>query len=128
MWWTPPGWSRQSRLTICAKASNGRTHRLNRLGRKRSKRESMKERFDGLIEHLIAGNVFLQDAVEILERSMIQRALEANAGNQCAASKQLGIHRNTLQRKVREYGLGKGAPRKKPAGRTRSVRTTRRSS
>jgi phosphoglycolate phosphatase len=72
----------------------------------------MKERFDGLIEHLLAGNIFLQEAIEILERSMIVRALEHNSGNQCAASKQLGIHRNTLQRKMTEYqiGNGNGAP------------------
>jgi Fis family transcriptional regulator, factor for inversion stimulation protein len=75
----------------------------------------MKEKFDGLIEHLLRGNVFLQEAIEILERSMIQRALEATAGNQCAASKQLGIHRNTLQRKMQEFGIGNGrAPRRKP--------------
>jgi Fis family transcriptional regulator, factor for inversion stimulation protein len=74
----------------------------------------MKEKFDGLIEHLLRGNVFLQEAIEILERSMIQRALEATAGNQCAASKQLGIHRNTLQRKMQEFGIGNGrAPRRK---------------
>ena len=75
----------------------------------------MKERFDGLIEHLLAGNIFLQEAIELLERSMISRALEQNVGNQSAASKQLGIHRNTLQRKMAEYGLGTGRVRRKPA-------------
>jgi DNA-binding NtrC family response regulator len=75
----------------------------------------MKEKFEGLIDHLLRGNVFLQEAIEILERSMIQRSLEQTAGNQCAASKQLGIHRNTLQRKMQEYGIGNGrAPRRKP--------------
>jgi Fis family transcriptional regulator, factor for inversion stimulation protein len=77
----------------------------------------MKERFDGLIEHLLAGNIFLQEAIELLERSMIGRALEHNGGNQCAASKQLGIHRNTLQRKMTEYGIGNGRPRRKPVAR-----------
>ncbi len=74
----------------------------------------MKERFDGLIEHLLAGNIFLSEAIEFLERSMIARALEQHAGNQCAASKQLGIHRNTLQRKISEYGIGAARPRRKP--------------
>jgi len=82
----------------------------------------MKERFDGLIEHLLTGNIFLQEAIELLERSMIAGALEQNAGNQCAASKQLGIHRNTLQRKMAGYGIGNGRHRRKPvaaAGRSR---------
>ena len=51
-------------------------------------------------------------------------ALEQSAGNQCAASKQLGIHRNTLQRKMQEFGIGNGRPRRKPAARV--VRTKRR--
>ena len=82
----------------------------------------MKERFDGLIEHLLAGNIFLQEAIELLERSMIVRALEQNAGNQCAAAKQLGIHRNTLQRKMSDYQIGNGRARKKPVARAARAR------
>ena len=65
----------------------------------------MKDRFDALVEHLLDGGLFLQQAIEILEKSMIQGALERSKGNQCAAAKQLGIHRNTLQRKMVEYAL-----------------------
>ena len=75
----------------------------------------MKDRFDELVERLLDGGLFLQQAVEVLEKSMIQGALERNHSNQCAASKQLGIHRNTLQRKMLEFGLGNGRPRRKPA-------------
>jgi DNA-binding NtrC family response regulator len=66
----------------------------------------MKDKFDGLVEHLLAGGIFLQQAIEVLEKCMIQRALEHCGHNQSAASKALGIHRNTLQRKMREYQLG----------------------
>jgi len=82
----------------------------------------MKERFDGLIDHLLQGSIFLPQAIELLERSMIQRSLEQNGGNQCAAAKQLGIHRNTLQRKVREYKLENGRTRRKPAARAGRAR------
>jgi DNA-binding NtrC family response regulator len=75
----------------------------------------MKEGFDTLIEHLLAGNIFLEEAIELLERKMIEGALERCAGKQTAASKQLGIHRNTLQRKMVQYQLGNGRPRRKPA-------------
>ena len=75
----------------------------------------MKEEFDRLVEHLLGGNIFLPEAIEILEKSMIRLALQRNKGNQCAASKQLGIHRNTLQRKIREYELGTTRARRKPA-------------
>jgi Fis family transcriptional regulator len=89
----------------------------------------MKERFDELVEHLLDGGLYLQQAIEILEKSMIQGALQRNHGNQCAAAKQLGIHRNTVQRKMVAYAVGgtrtrvrrkpmtrAGDPRKKKTG------------
>jgi Fis family transcriptional regulator, factor for inversion stimulation protein len=83
----------------------------------------MKEKFDGLVDHLMKGSIFLPEAIEILEKGMIQRAMEQCGGNQCAASKQLGIHRNTLQRKIVEYELGNGRPRsRKPATRAGRAR------
>jgi DNA-binding NtrC family response regulator len=84
----------------------------------------MKERFDGLVEQLLGGNIFLEEAIEILERGMIRSSLERNGGNQCAASRQLGIHRNTLQRKMVEYGLGNGRTRarRKPVSRAAAAR------
>jgi len=66
----------------------------------------MKDKFDGLVEHLLNGGIFLQQAIEVLEKNMIQRALERSGRNQSSASKALGIHRNTLQRKMVEYELG----------------------
>lgn len=82
----------------------------------------MKDRFDGLVDQLLTANIFLEEAIEILEKNMIQKALERQSGNRSAASKLLGIHRNTLQRKMVEYELGNGRSRRKPvarAGRTR---------
>lgn len=79
----------------------------------------MKDRFDGLVDHFLSASIFLEEAIEVLERNMIQRALERHAGNQSAASKLLGIHRNTLQRKIVEYGLSNGRThaRRKPVAR-----------
>ncbi len=74
----------------------------------------MKEKFEGLVEHLVGNGFFLEEAVEILEKTMIQRALERTRGNRSAASKLLGIHRNTLQRKIVDYQIGR-VRRKPPA-------------
>src|SRR3954447_21903032 len=79
----------------------------------RTGREKMKDRFDGLVQHLVDGGFFLQQAIEILEKSMIQGVLGRNKGNQCATAKNLGIHRNTLQRKMVQYGLNGSRPRAK---------------
>jgi transcriptional regulator with PAS, ATPase and Fis domain len=77
----------------------------------------MKNEFDRLVEHLLAGNIFLEEAIELLERRMIQGALECAGNKQTAAAKRLGIHRNTLQRKMVAYKLGTSRPRRKPAAR-----------
>jgi DNA-binding NtrC family response regulator len=74
----------------------------------------MREKFDELVRHFVDKGFFLEEAVELLERSMIERSLTRNAGNQSATSKDLGIHRNTLQRKMVEYQLDGARPRRKP--------------
>jgi len=88
----------------------------------------MKERFEGLVDDLLAGGFFLEEAIELLEKTMIQRSLERTSGNQSAASKQLGIHRNTLQRKMLAYEIGarrSRGPRKPAARETRASRRKR---
>jgi DNA-binding NtrC family response regulator len=82
----------------------------------------MKETFEKLVDHLLANGFFMEEAVEILEKTLIARALERTDGNRCAASKLLGIHRNTLQRKISEYQLGEKRPRRKPVRRAQSQR------
>jgi len=72
----------------------------------------MKQTFEELVDHLMGGGFFLEEAVEILERTLITRALERTAGNRSAAAKLLGIHRNTLQRKMSDFKLERKPPQK----------------
>jgi DNA-binding NtrC family response regulator len=74
----------------------------------------MKDTFDGLVEHLMRGGFFLEEAVEILEKTLIIRTLERTGCNRSAASKLLGIHRNTLQKKMRDFKLDTARPKSKP--------------
>ena len=82
----------------------------------------MKETFDDLVDHLLESGLFMEQAVEILEQTLIARAVERTEGNRRAASKLLGIHRNTLQRKITEYKLEDQRQRKKPVQRARAAR------
>jgi DNA-binding NtrC family response regulator len=82
----------------------------------------MKETFERLVDHLLENGFFLEEAVEILEKTLIARAVERTDGNRSAASKLLGIHRNTLQRKLSEYQLDDRRARKKPPRRVQSAR------
>src|SRR3954447_26680915 len=86
----------------------------------------MKERFDGLIEHLMEAGFFLEQAVEILERGMIERALQLKKSNQSEAAKLLGIHRNTLQRKMVEHRIDGKRPRRKPVAKAVAKKHVRR--
>jgi DNA-binding NtrC family response regulator len=84
----------------------------------------MKAEFDALVGRLLDAGMFLGQSIEILEQSMIQRAMERSAGKRTNASKMLGIHRNTLQAKLAHFG-GNGARKKPPVRDARSrVRRT----
>jgi DNA-binding NtrC family response regulator len=80
----------------------------------------MKESFDGLIEHLVNAGFFLEEAVEILEKGMIERALRKMENNQSEAAKALGIHRNTLLRKMVQYKIEGKRPHAKPAAKAKT--------
>jgi DNA-binding NtrC family response regulator len=79
----------------------------------------MKHTFDDLVDHLMKGGFFLEEAVEILEKTLIIRTLERTGGNRSAASKLLGIHRNTLQKKTHDFELD--TPKRKPPQRVKKA-------
>ncbi|HKA02547.1 MAG TPA: helix-turn-helix domain-containing protein [Candidatus Solibacter sp.] len=79
----------------------------------------MTDRFEGFADQLLNGGVSLGEATSLLERSMIHAALSRNGNNQSAAARVLGVHRNTLQRKMVEFGMDAARPRarRKPMSR-----------
>ena len=81
----------------------------------------MKDQFDSLVEHLLDNGFFMEEAVELLEKSLITSAMKRTKGNRCAAAKMLGIHRNTLQRKCAHYDMQRKPARRAemPRGRAR---------
>ena len=87
----------------------------------------MKEKFDSLVEHLLDHGFFLEEAVELLEKELITRAMERSKGNRCAASKLLGIHRNTLKRKREQYQMETKKVQRKPPSKADGVRSRVRS-
>ena len=85
----------------------------------------MTDHLDALIDHLVKSDLFLGQAVEVLEKGMIQAVLARRDNNQSLAAKDLGIHRNTLQRKMELYRIDGKHPRRKPVARA-AERTVRR--
>jgi hypothetical protein len=77
--------------------------------------EEMKESFDALIDHLVGGEFFLEQAVEILEKGMIERALRRR--NQSVGSQQGAGHpsQHAAAQDGASIQIGGRHPRRKPA-------------
>jgi DNA-binding protein Fis len=67
----------------------------------------VKDQLEALITQLIDQGVLLDEAVFEFEKKFILKVLEKNRGNQTKAAKVLGIHRNTLTKKMSSYNHSK---------------------
>lgn len=65
----------------------------------------MKDQLESLVGMMVERGILLDEAVNEFEKKFIKRVLERVNGNQSRAAKVLGIHRNTLSRKVDVYKL-----------------------
>ena len=60
---------------------------------------------DRLIDDMLTKGILYEDARREIERRFIKRALTRSKGNLGRAADLLGIHRNTLSRKIAAYRL-----------------------
>ena len=68
---------------------------------------AMREQLERLIAEMISRGIRYEDAHREIEKRFIIQALNKVNGNLVRASELLGIHRNTLSRKVNSYRLRK---------------------
>ena len=71
----------------------------------------MKDQLEALVSQMVERGILLEEALAEFERRFIKRAMDQSEGNQCRAARTLGIHRNTLSRKVEEYKIANGRRR-----------------
>ena len=69
----------------------------------------LREQLDRLVADLLNRGVRYEDAQREFEKRFIARALDDVDGNLGRAADLLGMHRNTLSRKVSEYRLRRTA-------------------
>jgi len=62
---------------------------------------------------MVERGILLEEAVQEFEKRFIKQALEQSGGNQSRAASILGIHRNTLSRKLGEYKLDHSGKRRR---------------
>jgi DNA-binding NtrC family response regulator len=60
---------------------------------------------DSLITEMIARGVHYEDAVREFDKRFITKTIDAADGNLCRAADKLGVHRNTLARKMKELKI-----------------------
>lgn len=63
----------------------------------------MRARLEALIEEMLDGQILLDEAVAEFERVYIEKALSRHKKHLSKTAKILGIHRNTLSKRVAEY-------------------------
>ena len=73
----------------------------------------MKDLLEALIVQMVDNEIFYTDAVGEFEKRFIKKVLEKNNGNQSKAAQALGIHRNTLSRKIEILGLDNNRPKRR---------------
>lgn len=65
----------------------------------------MNDQLESLVTEMIERGVDFEDAVNEFEKRFIKLVLKKVNGNQSKAAEVLGIHRNTLGRKLGQLGL-----------------------
>ena len=58
---------------------------------------------ESLIGEMLDGRILLDEAMNEFEKIYIQKALERNSDHLCNTATALGIHRNTLSKRVAGY-------------------------
>ena len=65
----------------------------------------MRDQLEALIGQMVERGILFDEAVNEFEKRFIRRALDRSRGNQSRAARLLGIHRNTLSRKIELYKI-----------------------
>ena len=69
----------------------------------------LREALERLVDDMVTKGVRFEDAQREFEKKFIAHVLEKSDGNLCKAATLLGMHRNTLSRKISEYRLRRSA-------------------
>ena len=65
----------------------------------------MREQLDKLVQELLEKGVLYDEARREFEKMFIARALQRSKGSLGDAAEMLGLHRNTIARKISEYRI-----------------------
>ena len=78
-----------------------------------AERVIVKDQLEGLVNQMVERGLYFDEAIGAFEKRFIKRVLDRANGNQSRAAQLLGIHRNTLSRKIEEYKLDTNGHRRR---------------
>lgn len=61
---------------------------------------------EDVINEMVEKGIFWNEACAQFEKLFILRALQESNGNLSRAAEIMGVHRNTLSKKIKEHGIG----------------------
>ena len=67
----------------------------------------VRDQLERLVDEMVSKGIRYDEAQREFEKKFIMQVLQKADGNLCRAADLLGIHRNTLARKMTEYRLRK---------------------
>jgi DNA-binding NtrC family response regulator len=70
---------------------------------------ALRDQLERLVDEMVAKGIRYEEAQREFEKKFIMQVLAKADGNVCKAADLLGIHRNTLARKMTEYRLRRSA-------------------
>ena len=71
--------------------------------------KKIKDKLEEIIGEIVSKGIYWSEATSQFENLFIIRALQNSDGNLGRAAEIMGIHRNTIAKKVREYKIKKKA-------------------
>jgi DNA-binding NtrC family response regulator len=69
----------------------------------------VRDQLDTLVQEMLDKGILYNDARREFEKMFIARALQRSKGNVGEAADKLGMHRNTVARKMAEYRIKRSA-------------------
>jgi len=65
----------------------------------------LKERLEAICKEMVDRGILFSEAVSQFEKCFIAEVLSRNGGNRLRASADLGLHRNTLAKRIAHYKI-----------------------
>lgn len=70
-----------------------------------SGKPTLKERLEEAIDEMVENGILWSEASAQFEKLFIVRCLRDSGGNLCQTADKMGVHRNTLSKKIRRHRI-----------------------